>query len=98
MPDLDAQRRAYELLQWVPYSLPTEFNEDLAADGYYTKTQKQRSDAALTAFDAAANARSAPPAGAARSTPDQDRAREELARPHAEQSRRARSRARRQRR
>ena len=51
MPDLDAQRRAYELLQWVPYSLPTEFNEDLAADGYYTKTQKQRSNAALDAFD-----------------------------------------------
>ena len=53
MPDLDAQRRAYGLLQWVPYSLPTEFNEDLAADGYYTKTQKQRSNAALNAWDKA---------------------------------------------
>ena len=51
MPDLDAQRRAYELLQWVPYSLPTEFNEDLAADGYYTRLQRQRSDAALNAWD-----------------------------------------------
>ena len=51
MLDLDAQRRAYELLQWVPYSLPTEFNEDLAADGYYTRLQRQRSNAALDAFD-----------------------------------------------
>ena len=51
MLDLDAERRAFALLQWVPYSLPTEFDEDLAADGYYTKTQKQRSNAALDAFD-----------------------------------------------
>ena len=51
MLDLGAERRAFALLQWVPYSLPTEFDEDLAADGYYTKTQKQRSNAALNAFD-----------------------------------------------
>ena len=51
MLDLDAERRAFAFLQWVPYSLPTEFDEDLAADGYYTKTQKQRSNAALDAFD-----------------------------------------------
>ena len=51
MPDFDAERRAYELLQWVPYSLPTEFNEDLAADGYYTRLQRQRSNAALDAWD-----------------------------------------------
>ena len=50
-PDFDAERRAFELLQWVPYSLPTDFDEDLAAECYYTRTQKKRSDAALNAWD-----------------------------------------------
>ena len=53
MPDFDAERRAFQLLQWVPYSLPSDFDEDLAADGYYTATQKRRSDEALSAWDKA---------------------------------------------
>ena len=53
MPDLARERRAWRLLQWVPYSLPTEFDEDLALLGYYTTLQKQRSDLALTEWDKA---------------------------------------------
>ena len=49
----DEERRAYELLQWVPYGLPAEFDDELAQAGYYSKIQRQRSDAALDAFDAA---------------------------------------------
>ena len=51
MSALDRERRAWELLQWVPFSLPTEFDEELAAQGYYTKLQKQRSDAALDQWE-----------------------------------------------
>jgi hypothetical protein len=51
MPDLDAERRAFQLLQWVPFSLPTSFDQDLAAQGHYTALQKQRSDQALAAWD-----------------------------------------------
>ena len=53
MPDLARERRAWQLLQWVPYSLPTEFDEDLALQGYYTTLQKQRSDLALAEWDKA---------------------------------------------
>jgi len=49
----DKERRAYELLQWVPYGLPAKFDDELAQAGYYSKTQRQRSDEALDAFDAA---------------------------------------------
>lgn len=45
------EERAFSLLQWVPYTLAAEFDEDLAAQGYYTKLQCQRSDQALKAFD-----------------------------------------------
>jgi len=48
MSALDRERRAWELLQWVPFSLPTEFDEELASQGHYTKLQKQRSDAAFS--------------------------------------------------
>ena len=51
MLDLDAERRAFALLQWVPYSLPNEFDEELAAEQHYTRLQRQRSNAALDAFD-----------------------------------------------
>ena len=51
MPDLERERRAWQLLQWVPYSLPTEFDGDLAIQGYYTTLQKQRSDLALDEWD-----------------------------------------------
>ena len=53
MPDLARERRAWQLLQWVPCSLPTEFDEDLALLGYYTTLQKQRSDLALDQWDKA---------------------------------------------
>ena len=53
MPDLERERRAWQLLQWAPYSLPTEFDEDLALQGYYTTLQKQRSDLALDEWDKA---------------------------------------------
>ena len=51
MTSLDAERRAYDLLQWVPYSLPTEFDPDLADQGHYTALQRERSDRALDAWD-----------------------------------------------
>ena len=47
MIDIDKERRAYELLRWVPFALPSEFDEELAAKGHYTKMQRQRSDQAL---------------------------------------------------
>ncbi len=49
----DIERRAYELLQWVPYGLHAEFDDELAQAGYYSKMQRQRSNEALDAFDAA---------------------------------------------
>lgn len=52
MTDHDDERRAYKLLQWVPYGLRAEFDDDSAKAGYYTKIQRQRSDEALNAFDA----------------------------------------------
>ena len=51
MADLSKERRAYDLLQWVPYSLPASFDENLASTGYYTKLQRERSDLALDAWD-----------------------------------------------
>ena len=45
------EERAFDLLQWVPYSLPSEFDEDEAMKGTYTKIQAERSDAALDAWD-----------------------------------------------
>ena len=51
MTDLDQEQRAYDLLQWVPYSLPGFFDDDLAVVGYYTEIQTQKSDAALNAWD-----------------------------------------------
>jgi hypothetical protein len=52
MPDIERERRAWQLLQWVPYSLPAKFDEDLALQGHYTKLQRQRSDFALDQWDA----------------------------------------------
>jgi len=49
--DLNAEERAFDLLQWVPYSLPSEYDEDEAMCGKYSVMQKQRSDAALDAWD-----------------------------------------------
>lgn len=51
MTDLNQEQRAFDLLQWVPYSLPGFFDDDLAVVGLYTDIQAQRSDAALKAWD-----------------------------------------------
>ena len=51
MTNPDAEERAFDLLQWNPYSLPTEYDDDLALVGYYSKTQKERSDRALDAWE-----------------------------------------------
>ena len=51
MTDLHQEQRAYDLLQWVPYSLPGFFDDDLAVIGQYTEVQTQKSDAALKAWD-----------------------------------------------
>lgn len=47
----DTEERAFDLLQWNPYSLPTEYDDDLALVGYYSKTQKDRSDRALDVWE-----------------------------------------------
>jgi hypothetical protein len=49
--DLNAEERAFDLLQWVPYSLPSQYDEDEAMCGKYSAMQKERSDAALDAWD-----------------------------------------------
>ena len=46
------EEQAFELLQWLPYSLPTPFDENLALQGHYTKLQRQRSDKALDRWEA----------------------------------------------
>ena len=51
--ELDKERRAFALLQWVPYSLPSEFSLELAAKGHYSRLQRQRSDQALDELDKA---------------------------------------------
>ena len=50
---VDRERSAYEMLRWVPYSLPTEFDPALAIEGHYSRLQDHRSDRALDAWDAA---------------------------------------------
>ena len=51
-PDFDVEKDCYRRLQSVPYSLPpAEFNWELAAFGYYSKLQKERSDKALDEFE-----------------------------------------------
>ena len=51
MPDFDAERRAFQLLQWVPFSLPADFDLDLVDQGLYTRLQQQRSSKALDDWD-----------------------------------------------
>ena len=51
-PDFDVEKDCYRRLKSVPYSLPpAEFNWELAAFGYYSKLQKERSDKALSEFE-----------------------------------------------
>lgn len=51
MIDFDKERRAYEMLKWVPYSFPADFCWERAALGEYSKAQKERSDKALEEFE-----------------------------------------------
>ena len=52
IPDFDVEKDCYRRLQSVRYSLPpAEFNWELAAFGYYSKLQKERSDKALDEFE-----------------------------------------------
>ena len=51
MTNPDAEERAFDLLQWNPFSLPTEYDDDLALLGYYSRTQAERSNNALDAWD-----------------------------------------------
>ena len=52
IPDFDVEKDCYRRLKSVPYSLPpAEFNWELAAFGYYSKLQKERSDKALDEFE-----------------------------------------------
>ena len=50
---LDKEKRAYALLQWGSPAPLAEFDEALAAEGFYSRIQKQRSDAALDAWEKA---------------------------------------------
>jgi|TARA_Y100000289_G_C3874978_1_gene125566 hypothetical protein len=50
MVELVKERRAYDLLQWVAYSLPSDYDLSLALKNHYTKLQKQRSDYAFDEF------------------------------------------------
>lgn len=47
------ERRAFQMLQWVPHSLPAEFDLSLAEKGHYSNLQRERSDKALDAWDQA---------------------------------------------
>jgi hypothetical protein len=49
--NLNAEERAFDLLQWVPFSLPSQYDEDEAMCGKYSGMQQQRSNAALDAWD-----------------------------------------------
>ena len=47
--ELDKEYRAWELLRWSTPAEIAPFDEKLADAGFYTRVQRRRSDAALTA-------------------------------------------------
>ena len=51
MVDFDKEKRAYDMLKFVAYSFPAEFDWELAALGVYSKAQKERSDKAIEEFE-----------------------------------------------
>ena len=51
MTNPDIEERSFDLLQWIPYCLPAEYDDDLALIGYYSKTQAERSNHALDAWE-----------------------------------------------
>ena len=48
---MDAEERAWELLRWSSPAPLAPFSEELAAEGFYTRVQKERSDKALDEWD-----------------------------------------------
>ena len=48
---LEAEERAWDLLQWGSAAPLAEFDEALAVQGFYSRAQRERSDKALDAFD-----------------------------------------------
>ena len=52
-PSQDPEERAYMLLQWASRAPLAPFNAELADAGFYTRVQKERSDEALKAEEAA---------------------------------------------
>ena len=53
MTDEEVRREqaAFEMLQFNPYSLPADFDWELAALGRYSQLQRERSDTALKQFE-----------------------------------------------
>lgn len=51
MTNPDSEERSFDLLQWIPYCLAAEYDDDLALVGYYSKAQTERSNRALDAWD-----------------------------------------------
>tara|TARA_R100001443_G_scaffold19154_1_gene30510 strand:+ start:83 stop:484 length:402 start_codon:yes stop_codon:yes gene_type:complete len=51
MIDYEKEKRAYDMLKFVAYSFPAEFDWELAALGVYSKAQKERSDKAIEEFE-----------------------------------------------
>tara|TARA_Y100001963_G_scaffold151274_1_gene233826 strand:+ start:839 stop:1210 length:372 start_codon:yes stop_codon:yes gene_type:complete len=51
MVDFKKEETAYEMLRWVPYSFPADFDWEIAALGGYSKAQKERSDKAIDEWE-----------------------------------------------
>ena len=51
MSDLEREERAFSLLQWIPYCLLAQYDEELGMLGHYTSAQAERSGIALDEFD-----------------------------------------------
>ena len=52
-PSQDPEERAYMLLQWASRAPLAPFNAELADAGFYTRVQRERSDQAVKAWEAA---------------------------------------------
>ena len=59
-PSQDPEERAYMLLQWASRAPLAPFNAELADAGFYTRVQRERSDQAVKAWDAAKPFESSP--------------------------------------
>ena len=50
MIDFEKEKRAYDMLKFVAYSFPAEFDWELAALGVYSKAQKNEAIKHLTSL------------------------------------------------